>query len=163
MKNMSWTDQLDGWCKPRVPGYIGAYPSDVAVTKNLKPGECMIANYADSKNDGTENGHWVAILALPNGSGYFFGSYGKQSWEANELLGTHARFPTYMEHMFEGNWTRNTHDYQALNDDTCGHYACWACFTKGPAQNPQAWKMFGHNKKKNDIEIKKLVKLPPHD
>jgi len=158
---MSWTDQLDNWCRPRVPGYLGAFPSDIAVTKTLKPGECMIANYSDSKNNGAEDGHWIAMLRLDNGSGYFFGSYGKQSWEANKLLNTHAEFHKYMAHHFAENWTRNKRDYQALNDDSCGHYAAYCCLTKGPDQNPQAWKMFTGNKKRNDRIIKQLVQLPP--
>jgi hypothetical protein len=125
------------------------------------PGGSIIANYGN-------NSHWVALINLnaENGSPtMFFDSFGQKPDTENGILGTHARFKSYLDRNSKS-YIYNKEELQALDGVVCGHYCTLAVISQSIPQfgrnHNTVWRDYCSKyttPEKNDEMIRRQIKL----
>ena len=138
-----WTDQIetilrsDPVCRPL---FGGVYPCD-QLPQSKPPGKRLYVANTDPAHRPGE--HWVAFYFHPNGTCYYFDSYGlppaRQSF--HDFMGRNAE-----------SWTGNLKRIQHHQSNVCGHYCIFfgVHICRGLSMQDIV-KMFDADKKMNDL------------
>ena len=98
-------------------------------------------------------------LAVIDGKAQWFDSYGMKPDASDLILNDKTNFTTYLKR-YSDKIDYNKIDYQQMESDVCGLYACYFCLYGLPENNIKAWNWASDNKKQNDAQIERLVPVP---
>ena len=95
-------------------------------------------------------------LSVINGKAQWFDSYWMKPDASDLILNDKTNFTTYLKR-YSDKIDHNKIDYQQMDSDVCGLYACYFCLYGLPENNIKAWNWASDNKKQNDAQIERLV------
>ena len=149
--------QLDKYLKSKktIAPFEGVFPSNKLPNVPKNHNFCLVANYDPSNKQGS---HWVA-LAVIDGKALWFDSYGMKPDASDLILNDKTNFTQYLK-KYSNTIDYNKIDYQQMESDVCGLYACYFCLYGLPENNIKAWNWASDNKKQNDAQIERLVPVP---
>lgn len=156
---MASSTQLEQWAKSnRVVGFLGVFPADELPPRVPQGPWSLVVNYEGHKLPGD---HWVGCIGS-HGRAVWCSSFGLPPDGADLILRDDTHFKMWLRGVAPHGWTYNKIQMQSLTGDACGEYSVYACKVRGgPLQNPEAYQWVSKNRKRNDAEIKKLVRLKP--
>ena len=140
-----WTDQIEAILKSdpvSAPQFGGVYPCNT-LPQTLPYGKCLYV--ANTDPAGKPGEHWVAFYFHPNGTCYYFDSYG--------LPPLRQSFLDFMQRNAKS-WVYNMQRLQQPESDVCGHYCIFFGLHMCRGKTMQGLlKIFDANKKLNDLIV----------
>ena len=162
---MTSAAELDDYAREvKLRGWRGVFPSD-QMPDDIRPGDCLIANYSPL-HDGVRNGtHWVA-LAFPRGAhARYFDSMGRGPEVWDGTLGVDSPFKTYLRrHSFAPKgmphrYSWNRVQWQSRQTEVCGEW-CLLWLMSGCDTTRDPWPGFSRvNFAKNDARVRAMIGL----
>jgi hypothetical protein len=130
-----------------IKNFIGVFPRD-RLPKKVNWPMSLVVNTDKADEPGT---HWIAIIIDKNGFGEYFDSYG--------LPPMHHEIVKFLKNN-TNNYFYNKKLIQCLTCITCGHYCIAYIILRSKRYSYNYFiKLFTENQYKNDILIKKILKL----